>query len=57
MIHIQKTGALIRTCIQLAALSNDLLNTEKFEALDNNISLHCLNKIWHISHLPCRFMA
>ena len=34
-MHIHKTGALIRTCIQLAALSTDKLNTEQFKALDS----------------------
>ena len=33
-MHIHKTGALIRTCIQLAALSSTTLSTEKFNALD-----------------------
>lgn len=33
-MHIHKTGALIRTCIQLAALSSSSLSTEKFNALD-----------------------
>ncbi|MFT5659375.1 MAG: geranylgeranyl pyrophosphate synthase [Gammaproteobacteria bacterium] len=33
-MHIHKTGALIRTCIQLAALSAANLSTEKFNALD-----------------------
>jgi geranylgeranyl pyrophosphate synthase len=33
-MHIHKTGALIRTCIQLAALSSSNLSTEKFNALD-----------------------
>ena len=33
-MHIHKTGALIRTCIQLAALSSSSLSTEKFDALD-----------------------
>jgi geranylgeranyl pyrophosphate synthase len=33
-MHIHKTGALIRTCIQLAALSLSNLSTEKFDALD-----------------------
>ncbi len=33
-MHIHKTGALIRTCIQLAALSSSNLSTEKFDALD-----------------------
>ena len=34
-MHIHKTGALIRTCIQLAALSKDKLNPEQFNALDS----------------------
>ena len=34
-MHIHKTGALIRTCIQLAALSADELDSERFEALDS----------------------
>ena len=33
-MHIHKTGALIRTCIQMAALSADNLSREAFEALD-----------------------
>jgi geranylgeranyl pyrophosphate synthase len=33
-MHIHKTGALIRTCIQFAALSADNLVEEKFNALD-----------------------
>ena len=33
-MHIHKTGALIRTCIQFAALSADNLIEEKFNALD-----------------------
>ncbi|MFT5225258.1 MAG: geranylgeranyl pyrophosphate synthase [Polaribacter sp.] len=33
-MHIHKTGALIRTCIQLAALSASNLSAEKFNALD-----------------------
>jgi geranylgeranyl pyrophosphate synthase len=33
-MHIHKTGALIRTCIQLSALSSSNLSTEKFDALD-----------------------
>jgi farnesyl diphosphate synthase len=33
-MHIHKTGALIRTCIQLAALSSPDLSTENFDALD-----------------------
>ena len=34
-MHIHKTGALIRTCIQLAALSTDALDDEQFRALDS----------------------
>ncbi len=34
-MHIHKTGALIRTCIQLAALSADELDHERFAALDS----------------------
>ena len=34
-MHIHKTGALIRTCIQFAALSADTLTNEKFKALDS----------------------
>ncbi len=34
-MHIHKTGALIRTCIQLAALSTDILNPKQFTALDS----------------------
>ncbi|MDJ0779708.1 MAG: (2E,6E)-farnesyl diphosphate synthase [Gammaproteobacteria bacterium] len=34
-MHIHKTGALIRTCIQLAALSADELDPERFAALDS----------------------
>ena len=34
-MHIHKTGALIRTCIQLAALSTDVLDDEQFRALDS----------------------
>lgn len=34
-MHIHKTGALIRTCVQLVALSTDKLNTEQFKALDS----------------------
>ncbi len=34
-MHIHKTGALIRTCIQLAALSTDTLNPKQFTALDS----------------------
>jgi len=34
-MHIHKTGALIRTCIQFAALSADNLSQEKFDALDS----------------------
>ena len=33
-MHIHKTGALIRTCIQFAALSTENLTEEKFNALD-----------------------
>ena len=33
-MHIHKTGALIRTCVQLAALSTHSLNKDKFKALD-----------------------
>ena len=34
VMHTHKTGALIRTCIQLTALSSSQLSSEKFEALD-----------------------
>ena len=34
-MHIHKTGALIRTCIQLAALSCQGLDEERFRALDS----------------------
>ncbi|MFT5218527.1 MAG: geranylgeranyl diphosphate synthase type II [Planctomycetota bacterium] len=34
-MHIHKTGALIRTCIQLAALSADRLQEDRFNALDS----------------------
>jgi farnesyl diphosphate synthase len=34
-MHIHKTGALIRTCIQLAALSTDALDDTQFQALDS----------------------
>ena len=34
-MHIHKTGALIRTCIQLAALSTDQLGLTQFKALDS----------------------
>jgi farnesyl diphosphate synthase len=34
-MHIHKTGALIRTCVQLAALSTDRLNETQFKALDS----------------------
>ena len=34
-MHIHKTGALIRTCIQLAALSADTLGEDHFRALDS----------------------
>lgn len=33
-MHIHKTGALIRTCIQMAALSSENINATQFEALD-----------------------
>ena len=33
-MHIHKTGALIRTCVQMAALSAENLSEEKFNALD-----------------------
>ena len=33
-MHIHKTGALIRTCVQLAALSTDQLGNDEFKALD-----------------------
>jgi geranylgeranyl pyrophosphate synthase len=33
-MHIHKTGALIRTCVQLAALSTEQLDEDKFKALD-----------------------
>ncbi len=33
-MHIHKTGALIRTCIQMAALSSDSVEDFQFEALD-----------------------
>ncbi|MDH5353514.1 MAG: (2E,6E)-farnesyl diphosphate synthase [Gammaproteobacteria bacterium] len=33
-MHIHKTGALIRTCVQMAALSAKNLSEEKFNALD-----------------------
>ena len=33
-MHIRKTGALIRTCVQLAALSTEQLGEDKFSALD-----------------------
>ncbi|MBL7004665.1 MAG: (2E,6E)-farnesyl diphosphate synthase [Gammaproteobacteria bacterium] len=33
-MHIHKTGALIRTCIHLAALSSDTVNEDQFKALD-----------------------
>ena len=32
---IHKTGALLRTCIQLAALSSDSLDQTRFQALDS----------------------
>lgn len=34
-MHIHKTGALIRTCIQIAALSTDKLGDQRFQALDS----------------------
>ena len=34
-MHIHKTGALIRTCIQLSALSTDQLDKQHFQALDS----------------------
>ncbi len=34
-MHIHKTGALIRTCIQFAALSTDSLGDRQFRALDS----------------------
>ena len=34
-MHIHKTGALIRTCVQLAALSTNRLNETQFKALDS----------------------
>jgi farnesyl diphosphate synthase len=34
-MHIHKTGALIRTCVQLAALSADHLDQRQFTALDS----------------------
>ncbi len=34
-MHIHKTGALIRTCIQLAALSTDQLSHQQHQALDS----------------------
>ena len=34
-MHIHKTGALIRTCVQLAALSAENLGEERFRALDS----------------------
>jgi len=34
-MHIHKTGALIRTCVQLAALSSESLNETQFRALDS----------------------
>ena len=33
-MHIHKTGALIRICVQLAALSTNYLSRDKFQALD-----------------------
>ena len=34
-MHIHKTGALIRTCIQMAALSGEQISAAQFEALDH----------------------
>ncbi|UCH38949.1 MAG: (2E,6E)-farnesyl diphosphate synthase [Gammaproteobacteria bacterium] len=34
-MHIHKTGALIRTCVQLAALSTNQLSPQQFQALDS----------------------
>ncbi len=34
-MHIHKTGALIRTCIQMAALSGDDVSEQQFDALDH----------------------
>ncbi len=34
-MHIHKTGALIRTCIQLAALSREQIDQQQFKALDS----------------------
>ena len=34
-MHIHKTGALIRTCVQFAALSTNSLNETQFKALDS----------------------
>ncbi len=34
-MHIHKTGALIRTCIQLAALSSETIGRQQFNALDS----------------------
>ncbi len=34
-MHIHKTGALIRTCIQMAALSGDDVSNHQFDALDS----------------------
>ena len=34
-MHIHKTGALIRTCIQLAALSSETIGRQQFSALDS----------------------
>ena len=34
-MHIHKTGALIRTCVQLAALSTDKLSQQQHQALDS----------------------
>jgi len=33
-MHIHKTGALIRTCVQFSALSSDILSKDRFNALD-----------------------
>jgi len=34
-MHIHKTGALIRTCIQMSALSGDQVSEQQFDALDH----------------------
>ena len=34
-MHIHKTGALIRTCVQLAALNSEELDDDRFRALDS----------------------